>query len=891
MMKTRKQISNVLTVAVSTVAVLAGTAAAQFVDTYSTPGTDTFVVPAGVSSVTVKAWGAGGGGGRNDSLVGGTGGGGGFVGGTYAVSLGDELSITVGAGGGVVNTGKSAGGGGGWTGVSNGTANAVIVVAGAGGAGAGGDNKNHTAGDGGAGGGTTGMAGGDSIYTSGGATTPSTGGQGGTQIAGGAGGASDGGTVNGADGAALVGGTGGRGPGGGAGGAPGGGAGGPGVGYDPGGGGGGSGWYGGGGGGGGALSHVGGAGGGGGGSSYADPAGSDISNTAGSGTTPGNNGDPVYADGAGVGGANGAPGDAGGNGLIVISYDVVGVMVIADLAVDSITANSAQLSALLGGLDGDVTVYWEAGTVADPAAHTGWDGTNGPSAETQGTIVRAATSLTPDTFYTYAYYGVDSASWSGAATFSTALSEAQAPAFNSPVPATVSIQLGWQDNASNETSYILQRSPNPSSGPYTYTDVGNTTTYTDSGLLPETAYYYELAATNSANGSATTFSLAQTSATTLAPVERFVATSGSDTVNDGLSWSSPYATISNALAQGDAHTITVSNGTYTITAEIAVTDPGFPVTIRSYGNGVTGGLANAASTVIDHGGSGSRVFNISHADAVLDGLTITGGSAANGGGVQISAGCLNHCIVEYNSATTGGGGVYMPGGGSGIISNCTVQSNGSSGDNNNKSGGGILTYSGTITHCRVLDNGHASGRYGGGIGCGGSGTLIRNTLIARNYATGGGSGCGGGIFVYQSGPTIESCTIVSNRATRTESSDYAGGISLNASATVRNCIVYFNTYGAGASDYPDFNTYPPTYTCAPEASSGEGNIIADPLFVDLAGGNYRLTADSPCIDAGDDTGVTWPTDLDGNDRIIDAKVDMGAYENNTPPSGTVIFIR
>jgi hypothetical protein len=71
---------------------------------------------------------------------------------------------------------------------------------------------------------------------------------------------------------------------------------------------------------------------------------------------------------------------------------------------------------------------------------------------------------------------------------------------------------------------------------------------------------------------------------------------------------------------------------------------------------------------------------------------------------------------------------------------------------------------------------------------------------------------------------------------------------------------------------------------------GEGNIDADPLFVDAAIGDLRLQAGSPAIDAGDQAllpaGIT--TDLDGNPRVVGANVDMGAYEfqgvSNTAPT-------
>jgi len=61
---------------------------------------------------------------------------------------------------------------------------------------------------------------------------------------------------------------------------------------------------------------------------------------------------------------------------------------------------------------------------------------------------------------------------------------------------------------------------------------------------------------------------------------------------------------------------------------------------------------------------------------------------------------------------------------------------------------------------------------------------------------------------------------------------------------------------------------------------GEGNIDEDPLFANTASGNLRLRLGSPAFDAGDNLALPpeVTTDLDGNPRISNSRVDMGAYE-------------
>jgi hypothetical protein len=98
--------------------------------TFSTPGATGFVVPAGVTSITVQVWGAGGGGGGASGFGqagSGGGGGGGFAERTIAVTPGTFYPITVGAGG--------AGGAAGVTGTAGGSSSFSTLAVATGGAG------------------------------------------------------------------------------------------------------------------------------------------------------------------------------------------------------------------------------------------------------------------------------------------------------------------------------------------------------------------------------------------------------------------------------------------------------------------------------------------------------------------------------------------------------------------------------------------------------------------------------------------------------------------------------------------------------------------------------------------------------------------------------------
>ena len=125
-----------------------------------TGNTQSFVVPDGVTSVTITADGGDGGSWVPEVGISRPGGGGGSVTATFNVTPGDNLLVIVGGRGG---GGEGGGGGGGGTAVVNSTTGTLLVVAGGGGGGtfdANGRNASATAGNGNGGSTSASLAGG-----------------------------------------------------------------------------------------------------------------------------------------------------------------------------------------------------------------------------------------------------------------------------------------------------------------------------------------------------------------------------------------------------------------------------------------------------------------------------------------------------------------------------------------------------------------------------------------------------------------------------------------------------------------------------------------------------------------------------------------------------------
>ena len=245
-----------------------------------------------------------------------------------------------------------------------------------------------------------------------------------------------------------------------------------------------------------------------------------------------------------------------------------------------------------------------------------------------------------------------------------------------------------------------------------------------------------------------------------------------------------------------------------------------------------------SSTIIDGNSSGSVVTfeNSEDSSAVLNGFTITDGLGSDfpdysGGGITckyLSNPSLKNLTISGNTTSAAGGGIYIAGASSPTLQNVTISGN--------------------------------SAIIGGGIICFGSNPILKNVTISGNSVE-----RGGGIYCEDSFPILVNVTITGNSATI-----YGGGIfCFDSNPNIINSILWNNSPQEIYLDYCGQVTT--IYSDIEGGWAGEGNIYADPLFVDPGNGDYHLQSISPCINTGDPTS---PLDPD------DTRADMGAYYFN-----------
>jgi hypothetical protein len=342
-------------------------------------------------------------------------------------------------------------------------------------------------------------------------------------------------------------------------------------------------------------------------------------------------------------------------------------------------------------------------------------------------------------------------------------------------------------------------------------------------------------------------------------------------------------------------------------------------------------------TVLD-GGTNGVVVALSGGgeQTAIDGFTICNGVGA---GIRIhdSAGLVAHNVVRDNLGRSYGAGIFVRNTNSTAVlrieDNVIMY-------NYAYDGGGIFCMDASPRVVRNVIAWNAAQQNGGGLSCwrNASPTIANNTfwanaaslveggqavpigggaifataddldgrphptarsepVIVGNVIVANGGEHGGGLAVIDSNggvPVVVNNTIVANSG----SGIFWGSSSLPLVAlrpVLRNNLVAFNPYGLEcAPGTPtdamiEFNCVYGNelqgqlgnYRGLADRTGTSGNISVEPRLVNYRFGELHLQPGSPCIDAGIaiDGVAHWP-DIDGQDRVIGAAMDIGADESD-----------
>jgi hypothetical protein len=370
------------------------------------------------------------------------------------------------------------------------------------------------------------------------------------------------------------------------------------------------------------------------------------------------------------------------------------------------------------------------------------------------------------------------------------------------------------------------------------------------------------------------------------------------------------AAIKEANANGEANTITLEAGTYTLTAVDNDTDG--PNGLPSVTSTLTIQGAGAETTVIEREPS-APLFRLGHVAATgtltVDRLTLQGGvfrvlfsisdSVLGGAGLFNQGGILTltNATLANNQTTNatqraGGGGLLNNGGTVTLATTLLTRNVGGFGGGLCNNGGTVLLVNSTVS-----SNGYTlNGTFGGGIlnGNGGVLSLIHSTLTGNTGEDGGGlaNRCGpvGGPFTSLpcGTATIIESTIANNRATNFN----GGGISNGGTLTLLNSTVAHNAAGGDGGGIVGSAIVSNSTIADNNADRNGGGIAGSAVLVNTILARNRARALVPdCFGAvtslgtnliGDPTGcpiTLQPTDLTGDPGL-------GAFtDNGTPGNG------
>ncbi|MBL7033051.1 MAG: DUF1565 domain-containing protein [Candidatus Delongbacteria bacterium] len=340
----------------------------------------------------------------------------------------------------------------------------------------------------------------------------------------------------------------------------------------------------------------------------------------------------------------------------------------------------------------------------------------------------------------------------------------------------------------------------------------------------------------------------------------YVAVDGDDG-NVGTSPDSPFRTITYALSRvAPNNTIHLAAGVYRPTSYGEL----FPIHWSSHIN-LSG--AGIDETILDGMHSVSVMEFQSVSDATIEYLTITNGSAENGGGIYCdnSSPSFAYVTISSNSADDGGG-IYCTDNSSPSFTNVTI-----TGNSADDLGGGIFCYNNsnpslvvvTITDNSAYDNGggiycidsnpslldvvitgNSVGSLGGGCYISYSNPIFTDVMITDNFATVNG----GGVYCTDSNPSFENTTINDN------STRMGGGICCdNSNPSLLNVrISGNNAVYDGGGIYCNYNSnLSLTHVTIADNSAGDrGGGIFCAINSNLVLANVMITANSADLHGG-----------------------------------------
>jgi len=285
--------------------------------------------------------------------------------------------------------------------------------------------------------------------------------------------------------------------------------------------------------------------------------------------------------------------------------------------------------------------------------------------------------------------------------------------------------------------------------------------------------------------------------------------------------------------------------------------------------------------------SGGAIYNVESSVTITGCIfrsnTVGSDTSCVGGAVfnDKSSPTITNCLFEANRAPYGAGMFnYL---GSPVIDSCSFIA---CDPLFATDGGGIYNNGGSPTVKNCLFQQNDVGNQGAGLMSDGAAGKTINCVFWQNHADRGG----GAIYITSSStvnPQFTNCTLFDN-----STGGMGGGVySEGTPSTFVNCIIWRNVADGGTPGVytlPGTSTPPVARYCDIEGSStypGTKNLRVDPLCVDPNSGDFSLTIDSPCLDAGDNSVVAGVAkDYNDEPRLVDgdgngsALVDIGACE-------------